>query len=336
LSSERPPLSGPPDTPSPDRFAGAPAEYEGPVYVIGPRPPRFQHRYWVHALWLLATVVTTTVAGAMHYYAFLSGFSGPPPPITWHMLWGGFWYSGTILAILGAHEMGHYVMCRHHRVDATLPYFLPAPPPILTGTVGAFIKIREAFPSKAALFDIGVGGPIAGFVVLVPALFLGLGMSKLEALPATFEGLSLGEPLLFQWATRLVWGAIPDGVSLNLHPMGFAAWFGLLATALNLIPFGQLDGGHIAYAALGPRATRISLISVVLVVGMTLASWSWLFFALLMVVMFFVLGPRHPRVPDEHVPLDPVRLQIAVAAAIIFIICFTPAPIEPYQLISNP
>lgn len=335
MSFERPPRPGFPDNPSSDPFGGPPVEHGIPVYAIPP-PPRFQHRYWVHALWLLVTIVTTTLAGAGHYYAFLAGFSGSGPGLTWQLLWGACWYSGTILAILGAHEMGHYVMCRHHRVDATLPYFLPVPPPVLTGTLGAFIKIREPFPSKAALFDIGVGGPIAGFVVLVPALVLGIAMSKVEALPATFEGLSLGEPLLFKWATRLVWGVIPDGSSLNLHPMGFAAWFGMLATALNLIPFGQLDGGHIAYAALGPRATRLSIISVALVAGMTLTSWSWLFFALLLVGMFFVLGPRHPRVPDEHVPLDAGRLWIAIAAAVILIICFTPAPIEPYQLISNP
>jgi membrane-associated protease RseP (regulator of RpoE activity) len=290
----------------------------------------------VHALWLLATIVSTSLAGGLHYYAFLSGFSGPPAPVTPHLFWGSLWYSGTVLVILGAHEMGHYVMCRHHRVDATLPFFLPAPPGFLIGTFGAFIKIRESFPSKAALFDIGVGGPIAGFVMLLPALILGLTMSELEALPATFEGLSLGEPLLFQWATRLIWGTIPNGFSLNLHPMAFAAWVGLLATALNLIPFGQLDGGHIAYAALGPRATRLSLISVVLVAGMTFVSWSWLVFALLLVLMLFILGPRHPRVADEHVPLDTARAWIAVAAAIIFILCFTPRIIEPYQLISNP
>jgi len=336
LSSERPPDSGFPNHPSFEPFAGPPVEYGFPVYGLPPPPPRFQHRYWVHALWLLATIVTTTAAGALHYYAFLSGFGEPALPFTARLLWGGFWYSGTLLAILGAHEMGHYVMCRVHRVDATLPYFLPAPLP-LTGTVGAFIKIREAFPSKAALFDIGVGGPIAGFVMLLPALFVGIAMSRIEALPASFDGLSLGEPLLFQWATRLVWGTIPDGFSLNLHPMAFAAWFGLIATALNLLPFGQLDGGHIAYAAVGRRALPISLVTILVAVGLTaFSSSSWFVVTLMLLVMLFFLGARHPRVPDEHVPLDPVRLQIAIAAAIIFIICFTPAPIEPYQLMGNP
>ncbi len=333
---ERPPLPRFPDNLSPERPPGPPDEYGVPIDAIPAPRPRFQHRYRVHALWLVATILTTTAAGGFHYYAFLSGFNGPGAPLSLELLWGAFWYSGTLLAILGAHEMGHYVMCRVHQVDATLPYFLPAPLP-LTGTIGAFIKIREPFRSKVALFDIGVGGPIAGFVVLLPALFLGIAMSTLEQLPATFDGLSLGEPLLFQWAARIVWGAIPDGYSLNLHPMAFAAWFGLIATALNLLPFGQLDGGHIAYAAVGRRATIVSLLTILVAIALTaFSSSSWFVVTLMMLAMLFTIGARHPRVPDEDVPLDPVRVWIAIAAAIIFVLCFTPAPIEPYQLISNP
>lgn len=305
----------------------------------GPLPirPRFQHRYWIHGLLLVATLVTTTLAGALHYDAFAAAtFEARPFEFTLTALARGFWYSGTLLAILGAHEMGHYFMCRYHRVDATLPYFLPAPLP-LTGTVGAFIKIRQMFPSKAVLFDIGVGGPIAGFVVLVPALFVGLGLSNVAPLPENVDGLlSLGEPPLFKFAAWAVWGPVADGYSLNLHPMAFAAWFGLIATALNLMPFGQLDGGHIAYATLGPRATLVSLGTVLTSIGLTLVSSSWLVVTVMMVVMLFTIGARHPRVPDEHFPLDPTRRWVAVASAVIFVLCFTPAPIEPYQLISNP
>jgi len=305
------------------------------VYYVPARPRRFQHRYWVHAAWFLATLVMTTLVGMAHYASFLSGFDGPSPPLTLSLVWNGFWYSGTLLAILGAHEMGHYVMCRRHQVDATLPYFLPAPLP-LTGTVGAFIKIREGFPSKAVLFDIGVGGPIAGFVVLVPALVIGLALSHVTRLPESFDGLSLGEPLLFKFVSWLQFGTIPDGYSINLHPMAFAAWFGLIATALNLMPFGQLDGGHIAYAVLGRRATLVSLATIGVAVGLTMSSMSWLFVTLLMLAMLFTIGARHPRVPDEHVPLDRARLWIAFASLVIFILCFTAAPIEPYKLIANP
>lgn len=336
MPSERPPFAGVPDNQPFDPALEPPLGFVVPVYETPDRGPRFQHRYWVHALWLVVTIVTTTLAGGLHYHAFVSGFAGPAAPVTLSLLWNGFWYSGTLLIILGAHEMGHYVMCRWHRVDATLPYFLPAPLP-LTGTIGAFIKIRESFPGKAALFDIGVAGPIAGFVALVPALFLGLALSTLERLPESFDGLALGEPLLFQWASWLVWGATPDGYSVNLHPMGFAAWFGLIATALNLLPFGQLDGGHIAYAALGRRATPVSLLTILVAVALTaFSSSSWFVVTLMMVLMLFTIGARHPRVPDEHVPLDATRQRLALVAAVIFIICFTPAPIEPFQLISNP
>ena len=156
----------------------------------------------------------------------------------------GLWYSLTLLAILGAHELGHYMACRYYRISASLPYFLPIPFP-LTGTAGAFIRIRQPITTKSALFDIGVAGPFAGFLVAVPALLLGLAMSSVTPLPADFVGMELGEPLLVQIAERLVWGDIPEHLSLNLHPMAFAAWIGLLVTALNLLPVG-----------LGPEAGR--------------------------------------------------------------------------------
>ena len=239
----------------------------------------------------------------------------------------GAWYSLTILAILGVHEMGHYLACRYYRIDASLPYFLPAP--FVTGTVGAFIRIRDRIPTKPILFDVGAAGPIAGFVVAVPALFLGIALSRVTPLPDDGAGLlTLGEPLLFQGAAWLIWGPIPEGYAINLHPTGFAAWFGLLATALNLFPIGQLDGGHIAYAALGSRSTAVTLGGVAVVIALTFVSASWIVWAMLMVVMLILAGPRHPRTLDEHVPLDPARRRVALAAAAIFVVCFTPTPIE--------
>lgn len=289
---------------------------------------RFQHRYWVHALLLFTTLATTTLVGAGHYHAFLSNFGTREIPLSWDLvLPNGFWYSGTLLLILGAHEMGHYLMCRYHRVDATLPYFLPAPLP-LTGTIGAFIRIREAFPNRRILFDIGVAGPLAGFAVLVPALLAGLAMSNVARLPKDFVGYSLGEPLFFRMATWIVWGAVPDGYSLNMHPVVFASWFGLLATALNLLPFGQLDGGHISYATLRRRSTLISLVTVTVAIALTFVSPSWMMMSVLMVLMLLAFGPRHPSVLDESIELDPPRRAVAVASAVVFIICFTPVPIE--------
>jgi membrane-associated protease RseP (regulator of RpoE activity) len=234
-------------------------------------------------------------------------------------------YSVTILTILGCHEFGHYFMCRYYRVDASLPYFLPVPIPP-TGTLGAFIRIREPIATKRMFFDIGIAGPIAGFLVAVPALFVGVYLSQMA--PIEGDGLWLGEPLLFKIAAWLFWGRMPDGQTLVLHPIGFGAWFGLLATALNLFPFGQLDGGHITYAVLGRRSTYVTVATIGAAIALSYASISWRAWTVLMMVMLFVFGARHPRTHDEHEPLDSPRLLLAAFAAVIFALCFTPVPIE--------
>jgi membrane-associated protease RseP (regulator of RpoE activity) len=254
--------------------------------------------------------------------------------LSWGLLLHGFWYSGTLLGILGAHEMGHYLLCRRYNVDATLPYFIPMPPFIfLTGTLGAVIKIREAFPTRRVLFDIGVAGPIAGFVLLVPALFLGMTLSNITPAP-TGEGIFyLGEPLLFKFAAYVVFGSVPDASTINMHPVVFAAWFGMLATALNLLPFGQLDGGHITYATLGRWSTPISIATVATAICMTFFSVSWLVMTVMMLTMLLMFGPRHPRVIYEYEPLGKPRTAVAVFALVMFILCFTPVPIQLQDLV---
>jgi membrane-associated protease RseP (regulator of RpoE activity) len=203
--------------------------------------------------------------------------------------------------------------------------------------MGAFIRIREPIPTKRMLFDIGIAGPIAGFVVAVPALFVGLWMSHVVRVPVdTSNLLELGEPLLLRGASWLLWGTQPDGYSLNMHPVAFAAWFGMLATALNLFPIGQLDGGHISYAVLGPRwSTYVTFATVAVAVSLAFFAQTWVVWTGLMVVMLIMFGPRHPRVFDEHVPLDRRRLLLAIFAVIMFILCFTPAPIRPMELIGR-
>jgi membrane-associated protease RseP (regulator of RpoE activity) len=290
----------------------------------------------LHVLLFVVTLISTTLAGAVHYHSFISQFDTRQVDVYWGLLLQGFWYSGTLLGILGAHEMGHYLFCRRYNVDATLPYFIPMPPLLfLTGTLGAVIKIREPFPNRTVLFDIGVAGPIAGFVLLVPALFFGMTISNVVPAPTEGSVLFLGEPLLFQWAMRAVFGTVQEGYTVNMHPMVFASWFGMLATALNLLPFGQLDGGHITYATLGRWSTPISIATVGTAVGMTFLSISWLLMTVMMVVMLAILGPRHPRVIYEHEPLGAGRNAIAVAALIIFILCFTPVPIELHDLLGG-
>jgi membrane-associated protease RseP (regulator of RpoE activity) len=304
-----------------------------PEWTWHPRP-KFQDRTWRHVVLLLVTIATTTVAGAAHYASFRSDFNVSLLPIAGgNFLLHGLWYSATILAILGCHEMGHYLACRYYDVDASLPFFLPAPLP-LTGTLGAFIRIREPIPSKKMLFDIGIAGPLAGFAVAVPALFIGLSMSRVIAVPTDIGGMvSLGEPLLFRAASWLVWGSPPDGYSINMHPMAFAAWFGLLATALNLFPIGQLDGGHISYAVLGRGSSHVTLAMICVAVVLTYFSSSWMVWTGLMIAMLVMFGRHHPRTFDEHEPLDRARQALAIVALAMLVVCFTPAPIEPLQLI---
>jgi membrane-associated protease RseP (regulator of RpoE activity) len=210
-------------------------------------------------------------------------------------------------------------------------------PFLLTGTLGAFIRIRTPIPGKRALFDIGVAGPIAGFLVAVPLLLVGMWMSTVVAVPQDFKGavFELGEPLLFKAAEWLTFGTIPDGYTVNMHPMAFAAWFGMLATALNLFPIGQLDGGHISYAVLGRHSTTLTLAGVACLIGLTFVSTSWIVWAGLTILMLVTVGPRHPRTLDEDVPLDVGRLWLAAFALLMFILCFTPAPIETSALIGR-
>jgi membrane-associated protease RseP (regulator of RpoE activity) len=325
--------------PPPDPFASG---FNEPIPVYVPPPPT-RDRPWLHLVLLLLTIASTTFVGGCHYLSFDQAFDSVPPmndvdgrsfilnifsQPSFYL--NGLWYSLTVLGILGCHEMGHYVACLRYGVDATRPYFLPAPLP-LTGTLGAFIRIRSRIPSKVALFDIGIAGPIAGFVVAVPALFIGLSLSDVVRLPEDQSQLmSLGEPLLFRFASWLVFGTVDEGYSINMHPMAFAAWFGLLATALNLFPIAQLDGGHISYAVLGHRSLWITLAMVVVAIGLTFLSSSWIAWTVMLVVMLVVVGPRHPPTMDDYTPLDATRLWLALFALVMLIVCFTPAPIEPF------
>lgn len=296
---------------------------------------KFQDRVWTHVLLLALTILTTTLTGSNHYASFLSDLGARDVDLTTaEYILNGFWYSGTILAILGCHELGHYFACRYYDVDSSLPFFIPAPLP-LTGTLGAFIKIREPIPTKRMLFDIGIAGPIAGFVVAVPALFFGLALSNVVELEPSPSLLSLGEPLLFQGVAQLLFGTQPDHLSINLHPVAFAAWFGLLATALNLFPIGQLDGGHISYAVLGRKSSWVTLGMVAVAVVLTYFSSSWIVWTTLMIVMLLVFGRHHPRTYDEDEPLDRTRMILAVFALVMFVLCFTPAPIGPSDLLGD-
>jgi len=297
-------------------------------------PPRWQDPLGWHAVALCLTIVSTTFVGGMHWAAFTGGDAAAADPSSAAFWIGGLAFSAPVLAILGFHELGHYAACRYYDVDASLPWFLPAPLP-LTGTLGAFIRLREPIPHPRALFDIAVAGPLAGFVVAVPLLVAGIAWSRVVALPADGGGLVLGDPLLFQLIERVIWGAIPDEQALYVHPMGLAAWFGLLATALNLFPFGQLDGGHITYAVFGRRARWLSAATIVATVALAYGSLSWGAWSVLLLLMAAVHGVGHPPTLDDAQPLDRGRLALAVVAAIVLILCFTPRPIEPMDIVDD-
>ena len=285
-----------------------------------------------HLVLFAATLVSTTFWGIGYYLGFAGG--NAPVSLTSPALYAsGLWYSTAVLAILGAHEMGHYLACRYYRIDASLPYFLPSP--FLGGTLGAFIRIRQPIPDKRQLFDIGIAGPIAGFLVAVPVLFVGLQLSGIVKAPTSGVVQEYGEPLLLKGLLSFILGTPPEGYTVNAHPFVFAAWFGMLATALNLFPFGQLDGGHISYAVLGRRSTVVTYATLVAMIGLSFLAVSWVLWAVLLGAMLRFLGARHPPTPDEDVPLDAGRLVLAAFAVVMFVLCFTPVPVSEIDLLAG-
>lgn len=269
-------------------------------------------RLWIHAVLFIATVASTLFAGAVQ-----QGVNPLSTPSGWVL---GIPFSFTLLAILLTHEMGHYLTSRWHRVDATLPYFIPAPSFI--GTFGAFIRMRSPIMEKRALLDIGASGPIAGFVISIAAVVAGLRYSNVVQ-SQDLGGIGLGAPLVFQLISNWVIGPVPEGYDVVLHPVAFAGWIGLFVTALNLIPIGQLDGGHVVFAILERYHRAISLSMIPILIAMGIFGWSgWFVWA----VLPLLIGIGHPPTMDPYERLDPARRAIAWATLAIFVLCFTPEP----------
>ncbi len=238
-----------------------------------------------------------------------------------YTLLSGLPFSLTLLTILLAHECGHYVACLYYGVDSTLPFFLPAP--TFTGTLGAFIRIRSAIYSKRILFDIGVAGPIAGFIFLLPALSVGLAMSKVVPGISLSGSLHFGTPLLLRFFEHLIFPGVASA-DLYLHPVVRAGWVGLFATALNLLPVGQLDGGHILYAVAGERHRLITRLFLICLLPLGYFFWEgWLLWA----VFLFLFGRKHPSIYDVS-PLGSGRVKLAILALLMFLLCFTVTPVS--------
>ncbi|MFH1262486.1 MAG: site-2 protease family protein [Pseudomonadota bacterium] len=231
-------------------------------------------------------------------------------------------YGVSIVTLLLAHELGHYLMCRRYGVAATLPIFIPFPN--LLGTMGAVISIRSPIPSRKALFDIGVAGPLAGLALALPVLTVGLALSDVRPLPVDGTGLFFGEPLLFHWISSAIVGTVPAGSDVYLHPLAFAGWAVLFVTALNLFPIGQLDGGHLAYALFGRRGRYVSWLTIPVMLYLGYAYHPmWYFF-----VVILLLLTRHPPPIDDQTPLDRKRIAIAIVVFLLFVLCFTPVPFD--------
>jgi membrane-associated protease RseP (regulator of RpoE activity) len=285
------------------------------------REPSFFSKWTLPIVLFLLTVFTTLWAGA--YQTYNGPVRGPLNFLLTspELLWRGIPFAGALLFILTTHELGHYLLSKIHRVPASLPLFIPGPPHFI-GTFGAIIRMRGPILSRRALFDIGVAGPLAGFVVAVVVMVVGLNLSTVVDRTATFR-LQLGEPLLLQFMSWLVIGPLPPESDVVLHPIGFAAWFGLFVTSLNLLPIGQLDGGHVAYALWGRRQRTMALFFLPILLALGFFGWpGWLLWAF----MAGLWGLGHPPVLDPHVPLGRNRTIVGWIAFAVFVVTFAPVP----------
>jgi membrane-associated protease RseP (regulator of RpoE activity) len=310
------------------RFDTGP-EY-APEYEAAPEM-RPSQRLWLHLLLLIATLFTTTLVGAHMQYnfahnlpffdierltaVFTMGLQNPAVFAT------GLPFSLTLLTILLAHELGHYLACVYYGLDASLPYFLPSPVPV-TGTFGAFIRIRSAIRERKVLFDIGIAGPLAGFVFLLPALGVGLAFSKVLPGINNQGAIHMSVPLLQWLAERLIFPGVPVA-DIYLHPVARAAWVGMFATAMNLLPAGQLDGGHVVYALLGKRQVWVTNVFLAALVPMGRYWWVWWMWG----AIIFFFARKHPPVYDSSA-IGESRVKLGVLALLVFVLCFSLVPIN--------
>jgi membrane-associated protease RseP (regulator of RpoE activity) len=246
---------------------------------------------------------------------------------------GGIAYSACLILILLCHELGHYFAARYHGVPATLPFFIPFPFPFsIFGTLGAVIKMRGVIPNRKALFDIGIMGPLMGVVVALPTTILGIALSQVvDTSRPGQNSIMLGDSLLFILISRLIHGPLPAGRDILLHPIGFAGWAGLFVTALNLVPMGQLDGGHIVHALFYKKSTKVYQAVFGLFAAFAVAlfafshQFSWFFF---LALVFFLIRLKHPPTLNDELPIGSRRFLFGIAALLFFAITFPPVPIK--------
>lgn len=288
-------------------------------YPPSPSPPagaQAPQKRLLPAVLFVITVITTVTAGALYEGADIIHYPG--------LIAKGVPFSLSLLLILGTHELGHFIASRRHGVVTTYPTFIPGPPiPPMIGTFGAVIKIKSPITTRNALVDIGAAGPLSGFAVAVIVTAIGLKYSTVMPLRHTGGSLGLGDSLIFYILSYAVVGPVPEGYDVYLHSVAFAGWIGFFVTAMNLLPMGQLDGGHIVYALIGPRHRLFSIFMVAVLVLLGIVAWpGWLLWALLITI----IGMWHPPVPDRHMPMDGRRKAVSALAAAVFILTFMPTP----------
>lgn len=260
----------------------------------------------------LLTLASTVIAGALQ--------QGVNPLSSPYELWRGIPFSFTLLVILAAHEFGHYFMSVRRGVRVTLPYFIPAP--TFIGTFGALIRMKSPILDRRTLLDIGAAGPLAGFVVAVPVLVVGLMFSDVH-MGGDDSGMEIGSSMLFSALAWTVFGDLPPQAGVVLHPIAFSGWIGLLVTCLNLLPIGQLDGGHIAYAVFGRRQRTLAVAMFAILIVLGVLGWlGWLVWALIL----YFMKLAHPPVIYDWIPLDRTRRLVGWSAMILFVLTFTPVP----------
>jgi membrane-associated protease RseP (regulator of RpoE activity) len=267
----------------------------------------------------LLTCLTTLVAGSGAFLSF-DPFEEPMRILT------GAPFAFTLLAILGVHEFGHYFTARHYRASVSLPYFIPAPPPFLFGTLGAIIRMRSPAKDRNSLFDIAAAGPLAGLVIAIPAILLGLEWSTVAPVPSGGH-IVFGDSLLMRLLVYLKFGPLGDGMDVLVHPVALAGWVGLFVTALNLFPVGQLDGGRIAYALFGRRHRLVGIATflALLALGAVTGAANWVIWAAL---LFFLVGFHHSPPLDDVTPLTPSRWIVGVICLLLLILLIPPVPIQ--------
>lgn len=287
----------------------------GETLVHVQRRPRTRFaRRQVNLLLLLLTIPSIVFFGGAWNW---SAYSGEPILSAASIGYGSLFFSLPLLTILGSHEMGHYLVAKRYKVQASLPFFLPSLPPL--GTLGAFISMRDPIPNRRALLDIGVSGPLVGFAIAIPVTLAGLALSTASpSLPPSVAGEQIQASLLFNFLSLFF--PLPD--SFAMHPLAFAGWVGLFVTAINLLPAGQLDGGHVARALFGRNQFYLSWAAILLLFTMSYFYIGWIFFAFLILM----LGARHPPPLNDLTRLDPVRKLVGIAAVVILFLTFVPVP----------